>query len=103
MALRRTTIASTLVLAAVTAGLCGCAENPFLSSGPDPRVEDCALVRQATPTEFYCGPSYGTCTAVQLSNIDEGKATSCKKTTASATPRVPRDTVRTDQHEPIVG
>jgi hypothetical protein len=35
----------------------GCAgfSNPLLSSGPHPRVEDCALVQQATPTRYVCG------------------------------------------------
>jgi hypothetical protein len=37
--------------------LVGCAgasvaSDPFLSSGPQPRVEDCALIQQATPAKF---------------------------------------------------
>ncbi|HUN57942.1 MAG TPA: hypothetical protein VMU41_07485 [Candidatus Binataceae bacterium] len=69
----RTIFATTFALAvAITAGLCGCAENPFLSSGPSPRVEDCAQLRQATPTEYYCdGKTY---TSVQLSDIRNGVA-----------------------------
>ena len=59
-----------LALAAL-AGLCGCAENPFLQSGPEPRVANCALVRQATPTEYFCdGKTY---TATQLVDIRDGK------------------------------
>jgi hypothetical protein len=52
--------------------LCGCAENPFLQSGPEPRVASCALIRQATPNLYYCdGKTY---TAVQLSDIRNGVA-----------------------------
>lgn len=70
--MRRITIATTLMLAAVTAGLCGCAaENPFLQSGPEPRVENCALIVQATPTRYVCnGKAY---TAAQLADIRDGK------------------------------
>jgi hypothetical protein len=46
-------------------------ENPILSSGPYPRVEDCMLLQQATPTKFICGGK--TYTAVQLSDIRQGK------------------------------
>jgi hypothetical protein len=55
--------------------LTGCgASNPFplLSSGPSPRVEDCMLLQQATPTKFVCGGK--TYTAVQLSDIRNGKS-----------------------------
>jgi hypothetical protein len=56
--------------------LAGCGTgNPFplLSSGPSPRVEDCMLLQQATPTKFVCnGKTY---TAVQLTDIRNGKAT----------------------------
>jgi hypothetical protein len=52
--------------------LAGCAmENPILSSGPYPRVEDCMLLQQATPTKYVCnGKTY---TSVQLSDIRQGK------------------------------
>jgi hypothetical protein len=59
-------------LTAIVGGLAGCAvSNPFLSSGPEPRVEDCAVIRQATPTQFVCGNK--TYTAVQLADIRNGK------------------------------
>ena len=51
----------------------GCAsyDNPLLSSGPHPRVEDCALIQQATPAKYVCnGKTY---TSVQLADISEGK------------------------------
>jgi hypothetical protein len=33
----------------------GCAgRNPFLSYGPEPRVEDCMLLQQSTPTKYIC-------------------------------------------------
>jgi hypothetical protein len=51
----------------------GCAayENPFLSSGPTPRVESCVQIQQATPTRFICGgKAY---TSVQLADIRNGK------------------------------
>ena len=45
--------------------------NPLLSSGPHPRVEDCALIQQATPTRYVCdGKVY---TSVQLDQISQGK------------------------------
>jgi hypothetical protein len=59
-------VAFTLVFA-------GCAtyENPFLSSGPKPRVENCAQIQQATPTRYICGgKAY---TSVQLADIRNGK------------------------------
>jgi len=51
--------------------LSGCgSRNPFLSEGPEPRVEDCAQIRQATPSQYVCnGKTY---TAVQLSDIRHG-------------------------------
>ena len=58
-------------LAVVAIELVGCAgassfSNPFLSSGPQPRAEDCALIQQATPAKFVCnGKTY---TAIQLMN-----------------------------------
>src|SRR5579885_951685 len=33
---------------------CSARDNPLLSSGPRPRVEDCALIQQATPTKYVC-------------------------------------------------
>jgi hypothetical protein len=50
----------------------GCAahNNPVLSSGPIPRVEDCAQLQQATPTKYFCrGKTY---TSVQLTDIRSG-------------------------------
>jgi hypothetical protein len=62
------------VLATMFALVCsGCAglNNPLLSSGPHPRVEDCALIQQATPTRYICnGKVY---TAVQLDEIQNGQ------------------------------
>jgi hypothetical protein len=56
----------------IAAQLAGCAmENPILSSGPYPRVEDCMLLQQATPTKYVCGGK--TYTSVQLSDIRQGK------------------------------
>jgi hypothetical protein len=44
----------------------------LLSSGPSPRVEDCAQIRQATPTEYFCdGKLY---TSVQLTELRHGVA-----------------------------
>jgi hypothetical protein len=52
----------------------GCATgNPLLSSGPAPRVEDCMLLQQATPTKYVCGGK--TYTAVQLAEIRTGGGT----------------------------
>ena len=62
---------ATIALAALLAGLCGCAENPFLQSGPEPRVANCALIRQATPSQYVCdGKTY---TATQLADIRDCK------------------------------
>jgi hypothetical protein len=59
-------------LTAIAGGLSGCAvSNPLLSYGPEPRVEDCALIRQATPSQYVCGNK--TYTAVQLADIRNGK------------------------------
>jgi hypothetical protein len=62
------------VFYATLALLCfGCARtaNPLLSSGPHPRVEDCAIVQQATPTRYVCnGKIY---TSVQLDEIRKGE------------------------------
>ena len=46
------------LIAAIFGAICsGCTaySNPLLSSGSDPRIEDCALVQQATPTRYVCG------------------------------------------------
>ena len=59
-------------LAAAALGLAGCADMSVLSSGPTPRVEDCALIQQATPAKFVCGDGK-TYTAVQLADIRTGK------------------------------
>jgi hypothetical protein len=49
---------------------CSAARNPFISEGPEPRVEDCMLLQQATPAKFVCnGKTY---TAVQLTDIRNG-------------------------------
>lgn len=74
----RLTIKRALLLFALSAappifGGCSTSES-FLSSGPKPRVEDCALIQQATPAKFVCGDGK-TYTAVQLSDIRTGKAT----------------------------
>jgi hypothetical protein len=53
-------------------GVIGCAmSNPVLSSGPQPRVEDCAPIQQATPSRYICGGK--TYTSVQLTDIRNGK------------------------------
>jgi uncharacterized lipoprotein YajG len=62
------------MLLAGTFVLAGCAttEKLFLSSGPHPRVEDCAEITKATPTLYVCdGKTY---TSVQLTNIRDGAA-----------------------------
>jgi hypothetical protein len=55
----------------------GCAGRiPFLSYGPQPRVEDCDQIRQATPTQYVCdGKTY---TSVQLSDIRNGQSVAVK-------------------------
>ena len=64
-------------LTAIVGGLSGCAvQNPLLSYGPEPRAEDCALIRQATPSQYVCGGK--TYTAVQLADIRNGKAPAAK-------------------------
>ena len=67
---RRIHYATAALLALQVAG-CGVA-NPILSSGPSPRVEDCMLLQQATPTKYVCGGK--TYTAVQLTDIRTGKS-----------------------------
>jgi hypothetical protein len=58
--------------------LSGCAvTNPVVSSGPYPRVEDCMLLQQATPTKYVCdGKTY---TAVQLTDIRKGNPADVKQ------------------------
>jgi hypothetical protein len=58
----------------IVANFAGCSfQNPIMSSGPAPRVEDCMLLQQATPAKFVCnGKTY---TAVQLTDIRNGTAT----------------------------
>ena len=61
-----------LVTGIAVLGLTGCSasRNPFISEGPEPRVENCMLLQQATPAKFVCnGKTY---TAVQLSDIRNG-------------------------------
>jgi hypothetical protein len=49
---------------------CSLYDDPLLSSGPSPRVEDCALIQQATPVRYVCaGKTY---TAVELAEIRNG-------------------------------
>jgi hypothetical protein len=52
----------------------GCAAaNPIVESGPEPRVADCALIKQATPTLYACdGKVY---TGQQLWAIRHGEQT----------------------------
>ena len=67
---RRRRYAASIAVAAAFASLCGCAENPFLQSGPEPRVANCALIRQATPSQYVCdGKVY---TATKLADIRDG-------------------------------
>jgi hypothetical protein len=62
-----------IALIAIAASTCGCAgRNPLLSYGPEPRVEDCAQIQQATPSKYICdGKQY---TSVQLSDIRNGQS-----------------------------
>jgi len=56
---------------ALVCSACAGSSNPVLSSGPHPRVEDCAMVQQATPTRYVCdGKIY---TSVQLDEIRNGQ------------------------------
>jgi len=67
--LRRTTILGASITFLVLAGCAG--RNPLLSYGPQPRVEDCAQIQQATPTKYICnGKQY---TSVQLTDIRNGQ------------------------------
>ena len=64
--------AGLIVTGIAVLGLTGCSasRNPFISEGPEPRVEDCMLLQQATPAKFVCnGKTY---TAVQLTDIRNG-------------------------------
>lgn len=61
---------SVRALATICALLSACSSNLILSSGPQPRVEDCMLLQQATPTRYVCdGKIY---TAVELADIRKG-------------------------------
>jgi hypothetical protein len=50
---------------------CSAHDDPLLSSGPYQRVEDCALIQQATPTKSVCGGKI--CTSFQTAEIRSGK------------------------------
>jgi hypothetical protein len=67
-----------IALLGVAVSIGGCAgRNPFLSYGPQPRVEDCAQIQQATPSKYICdGKQY---TSVQLSDIRNGKSPTSAK------------------------
>lgn len=64
---------------AISVSACAITGNPpFMSNlaAPGPRVEDCALIQQATPSRFVCnGKVY---TAVQLADIRSGKQVDVK-------------------------
>jgi hypothetical protein len=60
-------IAGSLLI--LTSSGCG-GRNPLLSYGPNPRVEDCAQIQQATPTKYVCGGKVYT--SIQLSAIRNG-------------------------------
>ena len=69
-------LAVVLIAFAATTGGCG-GQNPFLSYGPQPRVENCAQIQQATPTKYICnGKQY---TSVQLTDIRLGKPSAAAK------------------------
>ena len=62
--------AATLLAGTLLLSGCATAKKVFLSSGPAPRVEDCAEITKATPTLYVCdGKTY---TAVQLANLRNG-------------------------------
>lgn len=63
--------ATTIGLSAGLFGLAACADNPFLQAGPEPRVANCALIQQATPSRYVCGGKVYT--ATQLADIRDGK------------------------------
>ncbi len=64
---------------AISISACAITGNPpFMSnmSAPTPRVEDCALIQQATPSRYVCnGKVY---TAVQLTDVRNGKQVDVK-------------------------
>jgi len=63
-----------LLGAALLLAMYGCATDRFqiLSSGPKPRIDDCMVLQQATPTRFVCnGKIY---TAVEPADIRTGNA-----------------------------
>jgi hypothetical protein len=64
-------------LVTMTICLVGCAaSDPLVSSTPEPRVEDCVIIQQATPARFVCsGKVY---TSVQLADIRKGKKVTVK-------------------------
>jgi hypothetical protein len=69
--------------AALAVLLAGCTgyQNPLLSSGPVPRVEDCAFIQQATPTKYVCdGKTY---TSTELNEI-RSKKKSAKGTSVAS-------------------
>jgi hypothetical protein len=70
--LLRGSIVAALSCAAALSGCANASRNPFISVGPEPRVENCMLLQQATPARFVCnGKIY---TAVQLTDIRNGTA-----------------------------
>ena len=74
-AFRRPILAAAGLLVAFQLAGCG-VTDAILSSGPTPRVEDCMLLQQATPSKYVCaGKTY---TAVQLADIRSGKPAAAK-------------------------
>jgi hypothetical protein len=75
----RQNILALCAIAGLAAHASACAfSNALVSSGPAPRVEDCALIQQATPSRWVCGGKVYT--SVQLAeartaNRDEKSAT----------------------------
>jgi hypothetical protein len=64
---------------AISISACAITGNPpFMSNlaAPSPRVEDCALIQQATPSRYVCnGKVY---TAIQLTDVRNGKQVDVK-------------------------
>jgi hypothetical protein len=55
-------------IAGLAAHASACAfSNALVSSGPSPRVEDCAPIQQATPSRWVCGGKVYT--SIQLTEI----------------------------------